>query len=348
MHFASDNAGPVHPKVMEAMSAANHLYQVGYGAEDAMKTVQDQIRTAFNTPNAQVYLVATGTTANVLALSCMAKPWDAIFCTPMAHIEEDECNAPEFYTGGAKLHLVPARDGRMTPADLDAAMRKTGGSVHNAQTGPVSFANVTETGTVYSCDDIAALCDVAKRHGSKVHLDGARFANAVAAQGCAPADMTWRAGVDVLSFGGTKNGLMGVEAVVFFDPDLAHEFEFRRKRGGHLFSKHRFLSAQMQAYLTDDLWLGMAQSANAIGQRLAQGIAAIPGARLLYPAQANMMFARFARAKHQRLHDAGAVYYLMDGPLDGVPTEEITCRLVCDWSCTETAVDQFVQILSDA
>lgn len=348
MHFASDNAGPVHPAVMDALIRANSGYQLGYGADQTTERVQKQIRTVFEAPEAQVYLVSTGTAANTLALSCLARPWDAIFCTPDAHIEQDECNAPEFYTGGAKLRTVPAHEGKMLPQELAAAMAHSGQSVHNAQTGPVSISNVTETGTVYSCDDIAALADIAHAHGATLHLDGARFANAVVALGCSPADMSWRAGVDVVSFGGTKNGLMGAEAVVFFNPDHARDFELRRKRGGHLLSKHRYLSAQFEAYLHDHLWLDLAAQANRTAARLAAGLARVEGVRLVCPAQANMIFARFPRRLHRKLHDAGAVYYLMDGPIDGDEHQELTCRLVCDWSRDAAQVDMFLDVISDS
>ncbi|PIE11656.1 MAG: low specificity L-threonine aldolase [Rhodobacterales bacterium] len=346
MHFASDNAGPVHPQALEAMARANSGHQLSYGAEPLMDTVRNQIRTLFEAPDAAVYLVTTGTAANALALSCLANPWDAIFCSRVAHIEEDECNAPEFYTGGAKLTLVETRNGKMVPEALAAAMDALSGSVHQAQPGPVSITNVTELGTVHSCEEIAALAQIAKARGSRVHLDGARFANAIAALGCTPAEMTWKAGVDAVSFGGTKNGLMGVEAVILFDPAKAREFELRRKRGAHLMSKHRYLAAQMEAYLTEDLWLDSARRANALGQRLAAGIAAQPGARLLHTPDANLMFARWSRAAHKRLFDAGAVYHLTDGTLEGPGEEDITCRLVCDWSIGEDAVDAFLKVLA--
>ena len=190
------------------------------------------------------------TAANALALAILTPPWGAVFCHRNAHVEEDECGAPEFYTGGAKLVLIDGPDARITPEALRATVIATAqGGVHNTQRGPVTITNATEAGTVYSAAEVAALCTVAREFGLPVHMDGARFANALVAAGCTPAEMTWKAGVDVLSFGGTKNGCMGVEAVVIFDPAKAWEFELRRKRGGHLFSKHRYLSAQMDAYL---------------------------------------------------------------------------------------------------
>jgi len=346
MYFASDNAGPAHPKVLEALVAANTGYAMGYGADPIMEEVRQMVRDMFEAPDAAVYLTATGTAANAILLATLANPWDTIFCAPMAHIQEDECNAPEFYSN-AKLTLVPAVDAKMTPDALRAAMlaEQTRG-VHGPQRGPVSITQVTEKGTIHTVDEIRALSDVAREFGSKVHLDGARFCNALVALGCTAAEMTWKAGVDVVSFGGTKNGLMGVEACLIFDPKLAWEFELRRKRGGHLFSKHRFLSAQMKAYLTGDLWREMAISANASCTRLAEGLHGHNTAELLYEPQANMIFVNLPRRDHQRLMAAGAVYYTMGGdPATGDPDEMIPARLVTDWSMTNEGVDQFLQIL---
>lgn len=341
MFFASDNAGPVHPKVMERVIAANTGYQMPYGKDTIMDEVRSRIHEVFDAPEAEVYLVATGTAANVLALGCYTQPWQTIFCSKVAHIEEDECNAPEFYAGGAKLTLIDTDD-KMTPAALEAAIAKqTVGNVHGAQPGPVSITQVTERGSVHSLEEIRALTAVAKAHDLPVHLDGARFANAMAALGCTAAEMSWKSGVDVVSFGGTKNGCMGVEAVVFFDPSKAWEFELRRKRGAHLFSKHRFLSAQMAGYLQDDAFIDLAQTANGNAAYLADGLRAA-GATFLHEPQANMIFARWPRAVHQKLHDAGARYYLWDGPLDGPADEQVAARLVCDWSIGRDQMDAFL------
>lgn len=346
MYFASDNSGPAHPKVLQALVDANTNYTQSYGDDPIMADVRQMVRDMFEAPEAAVYLVATGTAANSILLATTANPWDTIFCAPMAHIQEDECNAPEFYSG-AKLTLVPAVDAKMTPDALRTAMlaEHTRG-VHGPQRGPVSITQVTEKGTVHSLDEIRALADVTHEFGSKLHLDGARFSNALVALGCTAAEMTWKAGVDTVSFGGTKNGLMGVEACVIFDPTVAWEFELRRKRGGHLFSKHRYLSAQMKAYLTDDLWHDMATAANASCTRLAQGLRGHNTAELVYEPQANMIFARLPRRDHQRLLGAGAVYYTTDGDAEqGDPDELLTARFVTDWSMTDENVDQFLQIL---
>lgn len=344
MFFASDNAGPVHPQVWAAMQAADAGHAMPYGNDPLSAEVTEQIRTLFEAPDASVFLVPTGTAANALILATLAQPWDTVFCTPMAHIQEDECNAPEFYTGGAKLTLVDAQNGKMRPDALARTLSGAGGSVHQAQRGPLSLTNVTELGTLYTLDELRALTEIARSYGIATHLDGARFANAAAALECSPAEMTWKAGIDAVSFGGTKNGLMGVEAAVFFDPDHAHEFALRRKRGAHLFSKHRYLAAQMQGYLQDDLWRQTAAQANALAGKLAQGIAATDGAVLLHPAEANMVFASWPRALHQRLREAGAVYYMM-GAQDGPADEMIAARLVCDWSLG-AGVDQFLELLN--
>jgi len=346
MFFASDNSGPVHPKVMEAIQRANDGYAMPYGADTIMDGVRARIREIFEAPEAAVYLVATGTAANALSLATLTQPFETVFCAPVAHIHEDECNAPEFYSGGAKLTLVPAQDAKMTPDALRRAISaEESRGVHGPQRGPVSITQVTERGTVHSLEELRALTAVAKDFDLPVHLDGARFANALVTLGCTPAEMTWKAGVDAVSFGGTKNGAMGVEAVIFFDPKHAWEFELRRKRGAHLFSKHRYLSAQMAAYLEDDLWLDLARASNAAAARLTRGLKQIEGVEFLYEPQANMLFAGWTRAGHQKLHDAGAAYYVWEGTLEGDnPDEILTARMVCDWSASEANIDRFVDL----
>ena len=341
MFFASDNAGPAHPSVMDRVIAANQGYENSYGKDSLMDEVRTRIREVFEAPEAAVYLVATGTAANVLALACYTQPWQTVFCSKVSHIQMDECNAPEFYTGAAKLTLIDTDD-KMTPEALEAAITGfTPGNVHGAQRGPVSITSVTERGTVYSIAELQALTDVAKRHGLPVHLDGARFANAMVALGCSAAEMSWKSGVDVVSFGGTKNGCMGVEAVVFFDPAKAWEFELRRKRGAHLFSKHRYLSAQMAGYLQDDAFVTIARQANDNAAYLAAGLRKA-GVEFLHSPDANMIFARWPRSIHQKLHDAGARYYLSGDTLDGPQDESIAARLVCDWSISRDQIDSFL------
>ncbi|TCO71720.1 threonine aldolase family protein [Rhodovulum euryhalinum] len=348
MHFASDNTSPVPPQVLEALIEANHGYAMPYGNDVATSEVRDAVRAAFEAPEAEVYLVATGTAANALALACLCPPWATVYCHRTAHVEEDECGAPEFYTGGAKLTLLGGEHAKIDPGELERAIGFTArAGVHNVQRGAVSITNATEAGAVYTPEEVAAISRIARDAGLPVHMDGARFANAVVSAGCKPAEMTWKAGVDVLSLGGTKNGLMGVEAVILFDPSRAWEFELRRKRGGHLFSKHRYLSAQMAAYLRDDLWLKMASRANAAAARLSAGLAALPGATLLFPTEANAVFAAWPREGHRRAQKEGAQYYLwpMDQGLEGPGDVPLSARLVCSWCTMDEEVDAFLALI---
>ena len=341
MFFASDNNGPAHPNVMARVMAGNAGYQPSYGEDEIMDEVRNRIRALFEAPEAAVYLVATGTAANALALACYTQPWQTVYCSKVAHIEVDECNAPEFYSGGAKLALLPTDD-KMTPDMLATAIAETpAGDVHCAQPGPVSITQVTERGSVYSLAELKTLCDIAKGHGLPVHLDGARFSNAQVALGCTAAEMSWKAGVDVVSFGGTKNGCMGVEAVVFFDPAKAWEFELRRKRAAHLFSKHRYLSAQMAGYLENDTFLEAATKANENAAYLTRGLRAA-GVTFLHEPQANMLFVSFPRRIHQALEAAGARYSRFGGTLEGPAEEHISARLVCDWAIEREQIDAFV------
>lgn len=345
MFFASDNTAGVAPEIMAALAAANAGHVASYGADALTAAVTERLREIFEAPKAAVYLVATGSAANALSCAVLTQPWGAIFCHRNAHIEEDECGAPEFYTGGAKLVLVEGPHAKMPPEALRAAIAHTArAGVHNVQRGMVSLTNATEAGTIYSPAEVAALSAVAREFALPVHMDGARFANALVTTGASPAELTWKAGVDVLSFGGTKNGCMGVEAVILFDPARAWEFELRRKRGGHLFSKHRFLSAQMAAYLEGGLWLRLATHANAMAARLSAGIAAVPGAELSHPTQANEVFAAFPRAAHRRLHGAGAAYYLwpFDQSLEGPGEALLSARMVTNWSTTPAEIDAFL------
>ncbi|MEL6584647.1 MAG: beta-eliminating lyase-related protein [Pseudomonadota bacterium] len=347
MFFSSDNAGPAAPEVMQALSRANEGYASPYGNDASMERVTELMRNVLEAPEAAVYLVATGTAANVLALSCFAPGWTRIYTHRTAHIEEDECGAPEFYTAGAKLHLLDGTDGKISPETLHQAIADTPqGFVHGQQRGAISITNLTECGTAYTPSDVAALGGVAQEFDLPLHMDGARFSNAVAGTNATAAQMTWQAGVDALSFGGTKNGLLGVEAVVFFDPKHAWEFELRRKRGAHLFSKHRYLSAQMEAYLTDDLWLRLARQSNAMAKRLSDGIVAL-GGTLTHPTDGNQVFASWAKAGHVAAQAKGAQYYLWphSETMDGDDDTPISARLVCNWATTEDDVDQFLEAI---
>lgn len=349
MFFASDNGSGVPEAVLAALARANAGHAAGYGTDALTDRVRDRLRALFEAPEAAVHLVATGTAANALALACLCPPWAAVFAHADAHAVVDECGAPEFYTAGARMVGVAGAHGRLSPEGLAAAIAATGRvGVHSLQPGAVSLTNATEAGTVYAPAEVAALAGLAHAAGLPVHMDGARFANALATLGCSPAELTWKAGVDVLCFGGTKNGLMGVEAVILFDPARAWEFELRRKRGGHLVSKHRFLAAQMDAWLDDDLWLRLARQANAMAARLAAGLARVPAARLVHPRQANAVFAAWPRAAHRRAQAAGARYYLWPAgqTLDGPGDAEVSARLVASWCTAAGEVDELLGLLA--
>ena len=348
MIFTSDNASGAAPEIMTALAEAEAGYSMPYGNDPLTEEAQQRVRDAFETPDAAVYFVATGTAANALALACLCPPWATVYCHRGSHIEEDECAAPEFFTGGAKLTLLDGDDAKMTEAGLRAAVENAAPvGVHNVQKGALSLTQATEQGAAYSLDEVRTLAGIARNAGLPVHMDGTRLANALARQGVSAADMTWRAGVDVLCLGGTKNGALAAEAVVLFDPERAWEFELRRKRGGHLFSKMRFISSQMNAYLTDGLWLKLAAHSNTMADRLAAGIADVPGARVTNTIGANMLFPEITLAQHKRLQGAGAGYYTMT-PFDpdGADDQVIRIRLVASFRTTEDDVSRFLEALA--
>ncbi len=343
LNFASDNAGPVHPRIMEALHEANTGHALPYGADPWTAAATEAIRRTFEAPDAVVRLVPTGISANAMALSCLVSPWSRIFCTQIAHIEIDELGAVTLASGGAQLALLPHRDGRMAVDDLEAGVRATPAECH----GALSLTQATEAGTLYTLEEIAALSEAARAHGMPVHMDGARWSNAVAALGCLPADMTWRAGVDVLSLGATKAGLMGAEAVVFFNPALAREADAQQLRMGLSLSKQRYLGAQLAAWLEggpeDALWRSLADASNKAGAYLADNLARKPSVTLDHPVDVNITFARFPRALHRRVRGAGAAYNLTDTPAgnlgEGPETEPVGGRLVCDWSTGRDRID---------
>ncbi|MBL8807757.1 MAG: low specificity L-threonine aldolase [Rhodospirillales bacterium] len=342
MNFASDNTAPMHPRVLAALERANAGAAMPYGNDPLALGVERKIADLFGRDCA-VFLVSTGTAANALALAACCPPWGSVYCHPEAHVDDDECGAPEFYTGGAKLVGVEGAHGRIAAADLDAALAGAGkGVVHHVQPAVVSLTNASEAGTVYTPAHTGALAEVAKRHGVRLHVDGARFANALGTLGCTPAAATWQAGVDILSFGGTKNGCMAVEAIVVFDKALAETLAFRRKRAGHLFSKMRFLAAQMDAYLEGGLWLDLARHANDAARRLAEGLGRLKGAALVHPVEANEVFIDLPEAAIAATEKAGYRSYRWLGP----GTQRL--RLVCAWSTRMEDVDGFVQTAAAA
>ena len=308
INFASDNAAPVTPEILAAIGRANAGPAMGYGNDPLTRGVEEKLKLLFDC-DLKAFPVATGTAANSLGLSVMVPPYGSVFCHRLAHIEQDECGAPEFYSGGGKLALLDGEHGKLGAQDLDRAISNAGaGVVHHVQPAAISLTQASECGTVYTAPEISAISHVAKRHGLGLHMDGARFANAVAHLDCPPADITWRAGVDVLSFGATKNGAMAVEAVIFFNIEKAREFEFRRKRGAHLFSKMRSLSAQLDACL-------------------------------VHPVEAKIVFAKLPEVAMECLAVSNILYY------PSGPKENREVRLVTSWNTTEKDIDVLMDVI---
>lgn len=347
MNFASDNAGGVHPRIMAALAAANEGHVPSYGADRITQAAQDRVRELFDAPEAAVHFVTSGTAANALALSLLTPGWGKVFCHETAHIQTSETGAPEFFTGGAKLVGIPGTGGKITPEALAETLAVHGREgVHAGVNAALSLTNATEWGTAYSPDEVAALAGIARDAGLAVHMDGARFANALAGLDVAPADLTWRAGVDVLSLGATKNGCMAVEAVVLFDPAKAEECGFRRKRCGALVSKHRFLSAQVLAWLDGDLWLQLARHANAMAHELALGLSRLPGVRIDQRVETNAVFATIPRALHRRACASGICYHLWPHTQDEAGEDPVSIRLVCGWDTQLADVEAALRVLA--
>jgi threonine aldolase len=308
MNFLSDNAYGAAPEILAALEQANTGTAPPYGDDEMTARVRRRFQDIFERDVA-VFPVITGTAANALALATVSPSYGAIFCHEHSHVAVDECAAPEFFSGGGKLAHVAGAHAKLTPDAVHAALASYRGGVHSPRPSAISITQATERGTVYTAGEIAALGELARAEGMALHMDGARFANALAYLGCAPADITWRAGVDVLSFGATKNGALCAEAVVFFDLSRVRDFEYRRKRAGHLLSKMRFVSAQLEAHLAEDRWLKQARIANALARRMAEGLCKIPGVRIAEPVEANEVFAELPDTLVRRLKEAGALFY---------------------------------------
>ncbi len=338
-NFQSDNVTPACDAIMAAVHAANLGSVTSYGGDDFTLALQRVASEVFGTEVA-IFPVTTGTAANSLALSQLAPPFGAVYCHEAAHIVTDECGAPEFFSGGAKLIGLPAADGKIRPEQLANAIafaEEMG--VHHVKPGAVSLTQATEWGTVYTLTEISALSAMARRHGLPVHMDGARFANALVHLRCTPAEATWKCGIDVLSLGATKNGALCAEAVVFFDPSRAQDFERRRKRGGHLWSKMRFLSAQLLAYLEHDLWLDNARHANAMAAALGAGLSTIAGASLAQSVDANEVFVVLPERVVAALEKQGFGFYRW--PLCAAPNG-VAIRLVTSYMTPRAHVDEFL------
>ncbi|NJD32122.1 MAG: low specificity L-threonine aldolase [Gammaproteobacteria bacterium] len=335
--FRSDNVGGAAPEILEAIVAANTGTAAPYGDDDWTRRMIQRFSDVFERP-VQVFPVATGTGANSVALSALANPYGAIYCHETAHINVYECGSPEFFTG-AKLVGLPGRDCKLDPAALDEALGLAGrGNPTRVQPFALNITQPTDFGTLYTAGEVAALSAVAHRHGLRVHMDGARFANAVAALGCSPADLTWRSGVDVLSLGATKNGAINAEAVVVLDPGLAAAIPYRMKRGGQVLSKARFVSAQLERYLADGRWLERAGRANALAADLARRLEAIPGVRLVAPVQVNMLFLRLPDVAVRALDSGPFRFYKLGRDV----------RFVCRADQEPEGIDALVKCVREA
>lgn len=331
-HFASDNNSGICPEVWAALAEANAGHAPGYGDDPWTARACELIRDLFQT-DCEVFFVFNGTAANALALAAICRPFHAVLSHEAAHIVRDECGAPEFFSGGAKLWTLPGRHGKLDPESIDAAVRSHF-PLHASKPGAVSITQATESGTVYSVAEVTAIAAAARRHALKLHMDGARFANAVASLRVAPAEVTWRAGVDILSLGATKNGGLGGDAVVIFDHGLAREFEYRVKQAGQLASKMRFMAATWVGLLGSGAWQRNAEHANSRAALLEREIAGLPAARLLHPREANGLFVDLPRRLIEALHTKGWRFYVFEG--------DTGCRLMCSWDTTEDDVRDFV------
>jgi threonine aldolase len=343
VNFASDNTAPIAPAILDAIAEASRGYARGYGNDDWTRAAERRMAEIFEREVA-VFLVPTGTAANALSLAQVTQPWGVVFCHAESHIVADECGAPEFFGGGLKLVSLPGDDGKIAPATLQSALAGYGGhSPHQMVAAALSVTQASEAGTIYRTDEIAALCEIAHQRSLAVHMDGARFANALVRLNATPAQLTWRSGIDVLSFGATKGGALAAEAVVIFDPARAAFMGERRKRAGHLLSKHRFIAAQFLAYLADDRWLALARHANAMADRLAEKLASV-GLTPVWLVEANLIFVVLPRALDTKLKAAGANYYVRSSASLDVGTDNILVRLVTSFATEDEDIDRFVNL----
>lgn len=330
--FASDNNAGICPEALASMLEANQGHEVSYGDDTWTAKAADQLRDLFET-KCEVFFVFNGTAANSLSLAALCQSYHSILCHERAHVEEHECGAPEFFANGTKVLLLPGANGKIDPAAVEKAVLSRD-DLHYPKPRALSLTQATEMATVYSLPELQALTEMARRHRLRVHMDGARFANAVATLGVAPKEITWQVGVDVLCFGGSKNGLAIGEAVVFFNLELAHEFEYRCKQGGQLASKMRFLSAPWVGLLRDGAWLKHARHSNAMAQRLEKAIRGLPTIEIGYPVQSNAVFARMPDETAQQMHQRGWKFYSHVGGAG-------ESRLMCSWDTTPEDVDAF-------
>jgi threonine aldolase len=334
--YRSDNTGRAAPQILEALVQANHGTALGYGADGWTATLQQRFSELFETA-VRVFPVATGTAANALALAALGPSWGIVYCSEVAHINTSEANATSFFGGGVKLTPIGGENGKINPELLAQALAGISpAQLHRGQPSAVNLTQATDLGGVYTLDEIRAVADVAKRHGLKLHMDGARFANAVARLGCSPAEPTWRSGIDIMSFGATKNGGALCDAIVVFSPDLADSLGIQLRRAGQVWSKMRFASAQLIAYVENGLWLEMARASNRIATRIAAGLREIPAARLLAPIEANEIFLKLPGATMDALEADGFQFYRRSSSI---------ARFVCRYDTTETEADALLVAL---
>jgi threonine aldolase len=332
-HFASDNYSGICPEAWTAMQEANTDHEVSYGNDTWTQRAADLIRDIFET-DCEVFFVFNGTAANSLALSSLCQSYHSFLCHEIAHIETSECGAPEFFANGSKILLLQGEHGKIHPPEIERAVKKRT-DIHYPKPRALSLTQATEVGTVYSLAELRILTEEARRFGLRVQMDGARFANAVASLNVSPAEATWKSGVDVLCFGGTKNGIAIGEAVVFFDRELAREFDYRCKQGGQLASKMRFLSAPWTGILKDGGWLKHAHHANAMARRLEAGLRQLPEIKIAYAVDSNAVFARIPESLVQGMHARGWKFYKHVGGWQ-------EARLMCSWDTTTEDVDGFL------
>lgn len=337
--FASDNTSGICPEAWDALTEANSDAAASYGNDAWTQAACERLRDLFEKPDAEVFFVFNGTAANALALASCSQSYHSVICHEQAHIETDECGAPEFFSNGTKLLLASGADGKLQPASVEALITKRS-DIHYPKPRVLSITQSTECGTIYTVAELRALTAIAQRHGLITHMDGARFANAYASLrqhgGLTPADLTWKSGIDVLCFGGTKNGMNTSEAVIFFNPELAHEFEYRCKQAGQLASKMRFLSSQWVGMLRGDAWLHHAAHANDMATRLAERLNAIPGVHCRMP-QANAVFMTLPEHAASAMRQRGWDFYAFIGRQG--------CRLMCSWNTRNEDITQFVEDL---
>lgn len=335
--FASDNYAGICPEALAALTAANAGHAPAYGEDEWTRRVSDRLRALFET-DCDVYFAFNGTAANSLALASLCQSYHSVICHELAHVDTDECGGPEFFSNGSKLLPAKGEGGKLTSEAVREVIARRS-DIHYPKPRVVTLTQATEVGTVYRPAEIAAVAELAHASGLRVHMDGARFANAVASLAVSPADVTWRAGVDVLCFGGTKMGLPVGEAVVFFDRRLSEDFAYRCKQAGQLASKMRFLSAPWLGMLEGDAWLRHARHANAMAQRLASGLATVPGVKLLFPTEANGVFAELPATAIEGLRARGWRFYTFIGAGGA--------RFMCAWDTTPERVDALLADLRE-